>query len=77
MQLSMKGRNALITGGSLGIGRAIAKHFTGAGANVVLVARRQNILDEARAEVAAASNAKVVTVAADVGTAEGCRAAST
>ena len=75
MQLSMKGRNALITGGSLGIGRAIAKHFTGAGANVALVARRQNILDEARAEVAAASNAKVVTVAADVGTAEGCRAA--
>ena len=75
MQLSMKGRNALITGGSLGIGRAIAKHFTGAGANVALVARRQNSLDEARAEVAAASNAKVVTVAADVGTAEGCRAA--
>jgi 3-oxoacyl-[acyl-carrier protein] reductase len=58
MQLSMKGRNALITGGSLGIGRAIAKHFAGAGANVALVARRQNVL-----------------VAADVGTAEGCRTA--
>jgi 3-oxoacyl-[acyl-carrier protein] reductase len=72
MQLSMKGRNALITGASLGIGRAIAKQFTAAGANVALVARRQNILEEARAEVAAASNAKVVTVAADVGTAEGC-----
>ena len=41
MQLSMKGRNALITGGSLGIGRAIAKHFAGAGANVALVARRK------------------------------------
>ena len=75
MQLSMKGRNALITGGSLGIGRAIAKHFAGAGANVALVARRQNVLEEARADVAAASNAKVVTVAADVGTAEGCRTA--
>jgi 3-oxoacyl-[acyl-carrier protein] reductase len=75
MQLSMTGRNALITGGSLGIGRAIAKRFAGAGANVALVARRQHILDEARADVAAGSNAKVVTVAADVGSAEGCRTA--
>jgi 3-oxoacyl-[acyl-carrier protein] reductase len=75
MQLSMKGRNALITGGSLGIGRAIAKRFVDAGANVALVARRQHLLDAARADVAAASNAKVVTVAADVGTAEGCRTA--
>jgi 3-oxoacyl-[acyl-carrier protein] reductase len=75
MQLSMHGRNALITGGSLGIGRAIAKAFSSAGANVALVARRQHILEEARADVAGASNAKVVTVAADVGTAEGCRTA--
>jgi 3-oxoacyl-[acyl-carrier protein] reductase len=75
MQLSMTGRNALITGGSLGIGRAIAKRFAGAGANVALVARRQHILDEARADVAAGNNAKVVTVAADVGSAAGCRTA--
>src|SRR6267378_3249662 len=65
MQMRMSGRNALITGGSQGIGRAIAKHFAGAGANVAIVARGQKGLDEARAEV----------VAADVGTAEGCRKA--
>ncbi len=75
MQLSMQGRNALITGASLGIGRAIAKQFAGAGANVALVARRQNLLDEARAEIAAACNTKVMTVAADVGTAAGCQTA--
>jgi len=75
MDMRMSGRNALITGGSQGIGRAIAKHFAGAGANVAIVARGQKGLDEARAEVAAASNAKVITVAADVGTAEGCRKA--
>ena len=75
MDMRMSGRNALITGGSQGIGRAIAKHFAGAGANVAIVARGQKALDEARAEVAAASNAKVITVAADVGSADGCRKA--
>src|SRR5215207_11119016 len=75
MQLRMNGRNALITGGSLGIGRAIAKHFAGAGANVAIVARNQGPLDEAKADIAATANVKVATVAADVGTAEGCRKA--
>src|SRR5258708_3654527 len=72
MQMRMSGRNALVTGGSQGIGRAIAKHFAGAGANVAIVARDQAGLDEAKAEIAAAANTKVVTVSADVGTAEGC-----
>jgi 3-oxoacyl-[acyl-carrier protein] reductase len=75
MQLRMNGRNALITGGSLGIGRAIAKHFAAAGANVAIVARNQGPLDEAKADIAATAKVKVATVAADVGTAEGCRKA--
>lgn len=72
MELSMKGRNALVTGGSLGIGRAIAKAFAAAGANVAIVARRKDVLDEARAEVGAAGDGKVVTISADVATAKGC-----
>lgn len=72
MQLTMQGRNALITGGSLGIGRAIAAGFVSAGANVAIVARRQDVLDEAKAEIAKAGSGKVVTIAADVATAEGC-----
>jgi NAD(P)-dependent dehydrogenase (short-subunit alcohol dehydrogenase family) len=75
MQMRMNGRNALITGGSLGIGRAIAKNFANAGANVAIVARNQGPLDEAKADIAAQANVKVVTVAADVGTADGCRKA--
>ena len=75
MQMRMNGRNALITGGSLGIGRAIAKNFANAGANVAIVARNQGPLDEAKADIAATANVKVVTVAADVGTADGCRKA--
>jgi 3-oxoacyl-[acyl-carrier protein] reductase len=76
MELRMNGRNALVTGGSKGIGLAIARSFAEAGANVAIVARQQQGLDEARAAIAAAArNTKVVTVAADVGTADGCRKA--
>ncbi len=72
MQLKMPGRNALVTGGSLGIGRAIATRFVECGANVAIVARRPDVLEEARAEIQQAGTGKVVTVAADVATAEGC-----
>lgn len=72
MKVSMEGRNGLITGGSLGIGRAIARGFVEAGANVAIVARRQEVLDEAKADIEKAGSGKVVTVAADVATAEGC-----
>src|SRR5262249_52985694 len=75
MELRMQGRNALITGGSKGIGLAIARSFAEAGANVAIVARQQPGLDEAKGWIAAKANTKVITVAADVGTAEGCRTA--
>lgn len=75
MQVTMNGRNALITGGSLGIGRAIAKRFVESGGNVALVARRQEMLDQAKAEIQKISNGKVIAVSADVATAEGCQAA--
>lgn len=75
MQLTMPGRNALITGGSLGIGRAIATRFVESGANVAIVARRAEVLTEACAEIAKAGSGRVVPVAADVSTAEGCRQA--
>lgn len=72
MKLSMDGRNALITGGSLGIGRAIAKRFIESGGNVAIVARRQDVLEEARKEIEQTGSGKVAAIAADVSTAEGC-----
>jgi NAD(P)-dependent dehydrogenase (short-subunit alcohol dehydrogenase family) len=75
MQFTMKGRRALITGGSLGLGLAIGETFARAGASVALVARRADVLEAARAKVAAAGAPKVVAVSADVGTAAGCEAA--
>lgn len=39
MDARMDGRNAIITGGSAGLGKAIAKEYIRSGANVAIVAR--------------------------------------
>jgi 3-oxoacyl-[acyl-carrier protein] reductase len=71
-EMKMEGRCALITGGSQGIGFAAAKNFMRAGASVAIVARRPEVLEEARQKLAKEGKGKVVTVSADVSTAEGC-----
>ena len=44
---SLTGKNALITGGGSGIGKAIARALSDAGANIALVGRRESMLTEA------------------------------
>jgi NAD(P)-dependent dehydrogenase (short-subunit alcohol dehydrogenase family) len=51
---SLDGRTAVVTGGSSGIGRSIATALCGAGAAVVLVARRTKQLQEAASAMKAA-----------------------
>lgn len=46
MELSLKGKNALVCGGSKGIGRATAVELAALGANVTLVARSAEVLAE-------------------------------
>ena len=72
MQFTMNGRNALITGGSAGIGLTIAQSFVKAGANVAITARRADVLEAARASIAAAGKGKVLAIPGDMGKADDC-----
>lgn len=59
----LKGRNALITGASRGLGRAMAIALAGQGANLILVARDKEKLDSVAAEVRAAGSTASTHVA--------------
>jgi 3-oxoacyl-[acyl-carrier protein] reductase len=71
MEIRLDGRAALITGGSKGLGLAMATEFAASGADVVIVARRPEVLEVARAGLAEVAKGRVHAVAADVATAEG------
>ncbi|MCP4765095.1 MAG: SDR family oxidoreductase [Gammaproteobacteria bacterium] len=65
-QFSLAGKNVVVTGASSGIGRAMAGFLADAGARVVLVARRENELSVAAAEINAAGG-EAAYVVADLG----------
>lgn len=62
----LKGKNAVITGASKGIGKAIAARLAENGVNVLLAARTQSTLDEAVADIKEKADVKVLGQAADV-----------
>ena len=64
--LGLRGKIAVITGGSDGLGRATAERFASEGARVVICARREEHLQRAANDIAAETGAEVVGVRADV-----------
>ncbi len=63
MYVDLKGRTAVITGGSRGLGEAMAKALAGAGAEIALVARDRTKLERVRDEIAAGGGVAEVFVA--------------
>jgi NAD(P)-dependent dehydrogenase (short-subunit alcohol dehydrogenase family) len=67
MDLELSGKRALVTGGSKGIGKAIARALAAEGCDVAIAARGQAGLEATAAEIAAASGRPVLPVVADTG----------
>jgi NAD(P)-dependent dehydrogenase (short-subunit alcohol dehydrogenase family) len=74
MDFKLKGKRALVTGSTLGIGYAIASRLAAEGAEVVVNGRSQQKSDAAAARIAKETGAKVSGIGADLGSAEGVAA---
>src|SRR5918996_96190 len=66
MDLGLQGKRAIVTGGSLGIGKAIARELACEGVDVAIVARTKEQLEAAARELAAESGRRIIALAADV-----------
>ena len=66
MDLGLTNKTAIVTGASSGLGLAIARELAMEGANVAMVARRQELLQREAAAIATASGRRVIPVVADV-----------
>ena len=71
MDLGIAGRKAIVCAASMGLGRGCALALARNGVDVFITARTERILDEAAAEIASATGAKVTAVAGDITTREG------
>lgn len=70
MDLELDGKTAVVTGGSRGIGKAVARALAAEGMDVALMARGQADLEAAAAELAAETGRRVVAVPCDTGSDE-------
>ncbi len=66
MDIRLDGRSAVITGGSKGLGLAMATQFAASGADVAILARRPDVLEEAKDTIAKTAKGHVAAFACDV-----------
>ncbi len=62
MDLQLSGKVALVTGGSEGIGKGIARALAREGCDVAICARRGEVLESAAAEIRAEFGRKVIAI---------------
>lgn len=65
MLLGLQGKVAVVTGGSVGIGKETARMLAGEGAKVVIAARTASTLERTAAELSATTHGTVLPIAAD------------
>jgi NAD(P)-dependent dehydrogenase (short-subunit alcohol dehydrogenase family) len=73
MELGLKGKTALVTGASEGIGMAIARRLAEEGGSVAICARTEARLKETAGEIARATGMKVEAIPADLRRLDGCQ----
>jgi len=66
MDLGLRGKHAIVTGGSLGIGKAIARELAREGVDVAIVARTKDTLEATARELSTETGRRVIPLAADV-----------
>jgi NAD(P)-dependent dehydrogenase (short-subunit alcohol dehydrogenase family) len=67
MDLQLTGKRAIVTGGSKGIGKAVARTLAAEGCSVVIAARSVEVLEATARELSDATGARVVAIPADTG----------
>ena len=75
MDMGIRGKTALVCAASKGLGRACAMALAQEGVNVVITARGAEALEATAADIRSATGVTVITVAGDITTAEGRKAA--
>ena len=70
----LKGKVAIVTGGSKGLGLAMARAFAEAGADIIISSRKLDACDTAAREIHEATGRRCVPIACHVGDWEQCKA---
>ena len=74
MDLELAGKTAIVTGGSRGIGKAVARELAAEGVDLAIVARSAEALNQSAAELANSTGRRIVPIVADTGNDESVKA---